>query len=204
VVLRIPRNFIFYLSAHERCTEKLLFRAKMRTAEELDVSSDPDAIRIRRMVGSVQREINRMKGLIRLKSLGPHILYGYLKPRHRIGGYVCDLLAKRSDDTIIILGNIQESWVSLCRNGRIMRCSGKGLSRTLDDISSELSIHKDEVGACENLEDIWKVYYKSQYCPERRNISAFHRRIPKKVLYSAGLEAERNKNGVTLESFFSL
>jgi hypothetical protein len=204
VVLRVPGNFIFYLSAHERCTEKLLFRAKARDAEELDASPDPDAILIRRMVGTVLREINRMKGLVRLKQLGPHILYGYLKPRHRIGAHVCDQLAKRSDNTIIILGNSRESWVSLCRNGRIMRCSGKGLCRTLEDISSGLSIHEDEAGASDNIEKIWRVYYSSQCRPEQRNMPAFHRHIPKMALDSAGLEAERNKNGVTLERFFDI
>jgi hypothetical protein len=204
VVLRVPRNFIFYLSAHEGCTEKLLFRAKTLDAEELDVSSDPDAIMIRRMVGTVLREINRMKGLVRMKPLGPHILYGYLKPRHRIGAHVCDQLAKRSDNTIIILGNSRESWISLCRNGRVMRCSGKGLCRTLEDISSGLSIHKDEAGAGEDIEEIWRVYYSSQYRPEQRNMPAFHRHIPEKALDSASLDAERNKNGVTLKRFFDI
>jgi hypothetical protein len=50
---------------------------------------------------------------------------------------------------------------------------------------------------------MWKAYYASQYCRERKDIEAFHRRMPKKALDSAGLTVESNKNGATLDDFFS-
>ncbi len=202
--MRTPKNFIFYLSAHERCTEKLLFRARMLKAEEIDISTDPGIIQIRRMIRSVLNEINRLKGFTRLKPFGPHILYGYLKPQHRIGAYICDLFSMKFNDTIIILGNSKESWISLCLEGKVMRSVGKGLDSMLYEIKSELSISEEEAEGRENVKEIWKVYYSSQSCPEREDISAFHRRMPKKVLNSAGLEVEQNKNGVTLERFFDI
>ena len=205
--MRTPKNFIFYLSAHDRCTERLLFRAKILRAEEIDISTDPEIIQIRRMIRSVLNEINRLKGFTRLKPFGPHILYGYLKPQHKIGVYVCDQFARKFNNTIIILGNNKGSWISLCLDKRIMRCAGLGLDKSLDEVKLALSNSeedKEEPGGIENIEKIWQVYYSSQFCPERENISAFHRRMPKKVLNSAGLEVEQNKNGVTLDSFFDL
>lgn len=200
--MRTPKNFVFYLSAHERCNEKLLFQAKMLRAEEIDISTDPGIIKIRSMVRSVLNEINRLKGFTRLKPLGPHILYGYLKPQHRIGAYLCDLFAMKFDNAIIILGNSKESWISLFLDGKIMGSVGKGLDKSLGEIKVALSV--SEEGGIENIEKIWKVYYSSQFRPEREDISAFHRRMPKKVLNSAGLEVEQNKNGVTLERFFDI
>lgn len=202
--MRLPNKFVFYLSAHEKCTEKLLCQAKTLRARDIEISSDPEVISIRRMVSSVLNEIHRMRSFVRLKPLGPNILYGYMKPRHRIGAYVCDLFALRSKNTIIILGNSTESWVSLCLDQGILRCHGKGLDRTLDEIKSGLNLSERATDGQESIEEIWKVYYSSQYCPERRNISAFHRRMPKKVLDSAGLEVEQNKNGTTLEDFCDL
>jgi len=179
----------------------------MLGAEDIDVSTDPEIIQIRRMVRSVLNEINRLKGFTRLKPFGPHILYGYIEPQHRIGAYICDLFATKFDNTIVILGNSRESWISLCMDGKILRCAGLVLGKSLDEVKSALSIFEEdeeEAGCMENIEKVWKVYYSSQFCPERENISAFHRRMPKKVLNSAGLEVEQNKNGVTLEKFFSI
>lgn len=204
--MRTPRNFIFYLSVHEHCTERLLCRAKMLSAEEIDTSIDPGIIHIRRMVRSVLNEIHRLKGFSRLKPFGPHILYGYLKPQHKIGAHVTDQFARKFNNTIIVLGNSKESWISLCLDGKIMRFTGKGLDKSLDEIKLVLSTSEDkkEADCRKNIEKIWEVYYSSQFCPERENLSAFHRRMPKKVLNSAGLEVEQNKNGITLDHFFNI
>ncbi len=200
--LNVPENFLFYLSAHEQCTEKLLTKAKDLTAEDLEVSTKPEIIRMRKMVYSVRTEIHRMKGFVRLKPLGAHVLYGYLKPRHKIGSYIAERFAWRNPGVITVLGYASESWISLYLGdeGRILSGHGKGLTESLEEIKSALGCFKDDWGA----EDIWKIYYQSQYCPERRNIEAFHRRMPRKALAAAGSKIEQNKNRKTLEDYFGL
>jgi DNA polymerase len=198
VGLKVPGNFLFYLSCHEDCTERLLARAGGFTARELEILPDPEAVRLRKMVNTVRLEIHRMKGLVRLKPLGDRLLYGYLKPRHRIGGYVCDSFARRNPQIIVVLGNESESWISLFRNCEVLRWKGIGLKETLEEIQPALSGAKVQ----EDIEAVWKVYYQSQYCPERRNIAAFRRRMPKKALASVKLQTEMNDNGVTLDDFF--
>lgn len=199
VVLRVPQNFLRYLEMHENSSERLLNKAKRLTSKEIEISADPDIVRIRKMVYNVITEIHRMRGFVRLKPFGPHVLYGYLKPRHKIGSQVCDIFARRTPNTLILLGNTTESWISISFGDEILSTKGPGLTETMEDIESVLNCSIDEE---QNLEKIWRSYYNSQYSPERRNIMAFHRRMPMQTLNSAGLSLEKNKNGCTLEDFF--
>jgi probable DNA metabolism protein len=204
VGLRVPKDFLFYLSAHEGCTERLLARALDLTAEDVEISPDPEIIQVRKMVYSVQMEIHRMKGFVRLKTIGAHVLCGYLKPSNRIGGYIAEHFARRNPGIIVVLGNGGESWISLFLDGKIINLHNGSIARSLEEIKSALNC--SALNGSEDREDVeavWKTYYASQYCQERRNIKAFHRRMPGKALDSAGLTLEKNKNGVTLDDFVS-
>jgi probable DNA metabolism protein len=200
--LNVPENFLFYLSAHESCTKKLLAEAKNLTAGDLETSPDPKAVRMRKMVYSVRTEIHRMKGFVRLKPLGKHVLYGYLKPRHRTGGYITERFARRSPGVIAVLGHSSESWISIFLDGKMISQQGDSLAKSLKEIESALNCSEDLNRGREDVAAVWETYYASQYSPERRNVAAFHRRMPKEALASAGLILERNKNGVTLDDFF--
>jgi len=196
--LRVPENFLFYLSAHEDCTQRLLARAKGLVAEDLEVSHDAELVRLRKMVSSVQLEVHRMKAFVRLKAFGPHLLYGYLKPRHRIGAHVCDHFARRNPKTIVVLGNGRESWISLCSDGKILRDHTGGIAETLEQLRSNLPCSDERW----DPHDIWRIYIDSQYCPLRKNTAAFRRRMPRRDQDATGLRLVQNKNGVTLDDFF--
>jgi hypothetical protein len=175
-----------------------LCRAEKLTAEDVELSLEPEDVGIRKMIHSVLAEVYRMRAFVRLKPLDNRVLYGYLKPRHKTGGDICRFFARRSPFTIIVLGNSLESWISLCAGGRVLQGNSGSLEQTLEEINGVLGkIEKDR-----DLEEVWKVYYSSQYSPERRNIKAFHRRMPRNALDRAGLELEQNVNGLTLSDFF--
>lgn len=196
--LRIPENFLYYLSMHMGCSEPLLHRAERLTPEDIELSPNPEVVRVRKMVNSVLADIYRMRAFVRLKPLGDRVLYGYLKPKHKTGSDICRFFALRSPYTIIVLGNSLESWISLYAEEILSSSNGRAMEQTLEELSGVLgnAERDNDIGA------IWKVYYSSQYSPERRNLRAFHRRMPRTVLGSACLEVERNKNGLTLEDFF--
>ena len=196
--MRVPENFLSYLSAHEDCTERLLGRAKGLVAEDLEVSHDAELVRLRKMVCSVQAEVHRMKAFVRLRSLGPHLLYGYLKPRHRIGAHVCDHFARRNPKTIVVLGNGSGSWISICFDGKILHDQGRGMAETLEQLRSNLPCSDEGPDA----KSIWRIYIDSQYCPLRKNAAAFRRRMPRRDQDATGLRLVPNKNGVTLDDFF--
>jgi probable DNA metabolism protein len=200
--LRIPDNFLYNLSLHKDCSERLLAMAKSLTPQDLEISVDQEAMRLRKMIYAVMGEVHRMKAFVRLKPFGPQVLYGYLKPRHRIGEYITDHFARRTPGIIVVLGNGSESWISFFRNGRIMRDHGKGMAETLERLSSALDCPADGPNV-ENpgVDDIWRVYYDSQYCPEHRNLTAFRQRMPKKDQNAAGLRVIQNKKGISLDDF---
>lgn len=196
--MRVPENFQIYLSAHRDCSEKLVALTDGLTAEELEISVDAKALRLKRMVKDVMAEVHRMRGFVRLKPLGSRILYGYLKPRHRIGLLIGDHFALRNPEMLVVLGNGFESWTSLSSRGRIVHHHGRALSEALERLEVV-------VGGSENDEDldrIWRIYYNSQYCPKRRNLDAFQKRMPKRDLISCGSTIERGGNEKTLDDFF--
>jgi len=205
--LRVPEDYHYYLSRHQDCNERLLARAGSFTPKDLEISTDPEALRLRKMVSAVMGEVHRMLAFVRLKPLGSQVLYGYLKPRHRIGGHVCDHFARRTPGIIAVLGNGSKSWISLCREGRIMRDHGRGIAETLERLSSALGLPENGPDAGNpdmgdlNVDDLWQVYYDSQYCPEKKNLAAFRQRMPRRDQNAAGLRLVQNKKEVTLEDF---
>jgi len=202
--LKIPDNFLYYLSLHENCNERLLARAGNLTPEVVEVCIHPEVARIKKMVYAVLGETHRMKAFVRLQPLGARVLYGFFKPRHRIGEHVCDTLARRNAGIIVVLGNGSDSWISLCREGRIWRNHSGGMAIALEKLKT--AMHCSEDGPSEDrssVEGLWQVYYDSQYCPERKNPAAFHRHMPRRDQDSAGLRLVQNKRNATLEDFLS-
>jgi hypothetical protein len=205
--MRIPEDFHYYLSRHLDCNERLLARARSFAPKDLEISTDPEAVRLRKMVSAVMGEVYRMKAFVRLKPLGSQVLYGYLKPRHRIGEHVSEHFARRAPGIIAVLGNGNESWISLCRGDRIMRDHGRGMAETLERLRSALGLPEDDPDADNsnisdlNLDDLWQVYYDGQYCQEKKNLTVFHQRMPRRDQDAAGLRMVQNKKEVTLDDF---
>ncbi len=205
--MRIPDNFYYYLSMHKECNERLLARAKSLRAEEIEVPLNLEAVRIKKMVYAVLGEAHRMKAFVRLQPLDSQVLYGFFKPRHAIGEHICDYFARRNAGTIIVLGNGRESWIALCREGRIWQDHGAGMAITLEKLKGVLPCSWDrpsDDGSYEDLskvEDLWQIYYDSQYCPERKNPAAFRRQMPRKDQEAAGLRMVQNKKNATLDRF---
>jgi len=208
--MRVPDDYCRYLAMHAKSNERLLARAKSLNALDLEISASPEAVSLRRMVYAVMSEVHRMKAFVRLRPLGDRVLWGYMKPRHRIGEHTSEHFARRNPGTIIVLGNGSESWTAFFRQGRMMRIHGAGLNETLDRLKSALKISEEERGAdaegaranAQDVDDIWQTYYDSQYCPERKNLQAFRQRMPTRDQEAAGLQLMQKKREMTLEDFW--
>ena len=208
--MRIPEDYSRYMSMHRECNQRLLARIESFTSPlDLEISSDPVAVRLRKMVYAVQVEVHRMKAFVRLKPLGDRVLWGYLKPRHRIGEKISEHFARRNPGIIVVLGNSIESWTAFFWQGRMMRDQGAGLNETLDRLRAALKISEKEAETdpdgrdAEGLDvdDIWQTYYDSQFCPERKNLQTFRQRMPKRDQEAAGLRLVQRKKEMTLEDF---
>jgi probable DNA metabolism protein len=213
--LRVPDSFCYYLAMHKECNERILARAKKLRPEEVETSTDPEAARIKKMVYAVMGESHRMKAFVRLAPLGASVLYGYMKPRHRIGEHICDSFARRNEGTIVVLGNGRESWIALSREGGIWRDKGSGMAETLEKLKLTAALRCCQDGSGEekaaaidcngrdrtDTEDLWQIYYDSQYCPDRKNLAAFKRNMPRRDQEAAGLRLVQNWKNATLDDF---
>ncbi|MCX6675903.1 MAG: DUF4130 domain-containing protein [Methanothrix sp.] len=197
VVMRTPENFLLYLSFHENCSQRQLCMAKDLKPLELEMSCDPEMILLRKMVYAVMSEMHKMEAFVRLKPFESYALYGYLKPKHKIGACACDHFARRNPGTMIMLGNSKESWISLLSGGKIQHDHCGSLPQILDRLKSGMEGRDDS----EKAEEIWKVYYDSQYSSERRNTALFQSRMPKRYLKCAGVGLERNPCDTSLFDF---
>ena len=204
--MRAGRNFLFYLRLHRDCSERLLARAGQVEPADLETSIEREHVRMRKMADEVAGEVHRMKAFVRLTPLGPFILYGFIKPRHRIGEHICEHFARRNAGIIIVLGNGRVSWICLCREGRIWREHGRGLEESLKHLKSALARDnggQNEIGRDDlDVDRLWQTYYDSQNCPERENLTAFHRHMPRRDQEAAGLRLVNKKKNASLEDFF--
>ena len=96
--MRVPDDYCRYLVMHAKSSERLLARTEGLTALDLEVSTSPEAMSLRRMVYAVMSEVHRMKAFVRLRPLGDRVLWGYMKPRHRIGEHTSEHFARRNAD----------------------------------------------------------------------------------------------------------
>lgn len=203
--MRSGSNYLFYLAMHRNFNERLASRAELIRPGELEISLKSEDIRIRKMADEVAGEVRRMKAFIRLSSLGPYILYGFMKPLNRIGEHICDHFARRNDGIIVVLGSGRESWIALCRDGRIWRERGNSLGESLERLKTALQIgddRQDGAGPAEiEVDRLWQAYYDSQYCHERKNLAAFRRHMPRRDQEATGMRLAQNKRNMNLEFF---
>ncbi len=220
-----------YLPAHRDSNDRLMARARTLLPEEVEASTEPEVLRIRRMALAVRGEIHRMRGFIRLASLGDRVLWGRISPHHDVGFEVADFFARRFPGTMIVLGDGRRSWSSLYAEGAILRQEGGGLAATLAEISEimDLRFEGEEDGGCEVSEekggkdqdekevepqhigaeegagtaaaDLWSVYYRSQDEPRKAGRRPFGGRISRRALRSAGLDAEKEGGSMKLQDF---
>ena len=186
-----------YLLMNKNISAILLEKSRKISWHEMNTSAESEILKIRRKVGEVRSEIHRMRGFIRFNSINDKILFGYMKPEHKIGRLVTDIFAKRFQKHIVILGNEHKVWVSYYANNYYKRYED---SRSLNEIIKEVKslIESDnEV----NIAKIWEVYYDSQYIKERENHKLFYKNMPKKHLKSSGNNIELRLNTTTLDKY---
>jgi hypothetical protein len=128
------------LAAHRDSNDRLMARARTLSPEEMEASTDPEVLRIRRMALAVRGEVCRMRGFIRLAPLGDRVLWGRISPHHDIGFEISDFFARRFPGKLIVLGDGRRSWSSLYAGGALLHQEGCGLAATLAEISGIMDL----------------------------------------------------------------
>jgi len=199
--MRTPEGFVVLLAAHRDSDDQLIERARSLTPLEVETSTDPEVLRIRKMVYAVQGEIHRMRGFVRLEPRGRKVLCGRMSPDHEIGFEVADFFAKRFPGTIILLGDEGESWSSLRTEGGFLRYRGDGVASTLEELGRLTDAGADEDDAEADVSDLWEVYYNSQDQPRESGRRPFGGRISRRAERSAEMKTERRRGNKKLGDF---
>ncbi len=196
--MNTPSNYLKYLALHQSCKNVHLAYAAGKSARGIELATDRMGATVRAMVSSVRMEAHMLRGFVRFTSLGEHVLYGYLSPRHDVGPMVTELLAHRYPHYVIVLGNAYRSWLALYNREGYHHASGRGLAATIGLIRGLAGDEESDV----SLEDIWALYYRSQNREERRNLPYFQKNMTKTLQRSARNTIEKNTNGAaTLDPY---
>ena len=224
-------ELLWRLAAHRDSNDRLMGRAKTLSPEEMEGSTDPEVLRIRRMALAVRGEVCRMRGFIRLAPLGDRVLWGRISPHHDVGFEVSDFFARRFPGKLIVLGDGRRSWSSLYAGGLLLHQEGGGLAATLSEISgimdllaqegeeegrqrseekggkdqAETKVEPQHIGAVERpgtaAADLWTVYYQSLDEPRKAGGRRYGGRISKRSIKSAGLDAEKGRGSARPQDF---
>ncbi|MDO9538310.1 MAG: DUF4130 domain-containing protein [Thermoplasmata archaeon] len=194
--MAFPTNFLSLLKLHSKCTDSLVKEVSGLCPREIEFTTDPFRITVRKMVNSVLAENHMMKAFVRLKPQGERILYGYMRPEHDIWQMVGAFFANRFPGTIIVLGNNTRSWISFNDGKNVKHAQGKSLNLTLQEMEARLGQSDSEYP-----ELLWDTYYWSQYRPEAKNTKYFKHNMPEKYTREAGIRAETDSGGTTLDQF---
>ena len=200
-----PTNFMRILKLHEKCNDTILRKASGICPNDVDISMDPEIIKIRKMVNSVLGENHMMKAFVRLKPLGERVLYGYIRPKHDVWLLVSTFFAHRFPDTIIVLGNNTKSWVSIYDGKTLKHSRAKSLASTMKELEEILGKSSEEASARVSssgpVEELWDTYYWSQYRPEAKNTRYFKQNVRQKYMKAVGLHAATDSGLSTLDDF---
>lgn len=174
--IHAPRRFVAMaqVAAHHRegaravYLYRILWRLLHGEPHLLDVATDPDVLVLRRMMNEVTRSAHKAKAFVRFRQVteadvGAHGYVAWHRPDHPILPLVADFFANRFSDGAWAILTPDES---LYFDGRSWTL-GSGQPRAAAPSSDE-------------LEDLWRQYYRATFNPARLMTHAMQSHMPKK------------------------
>jgi DNA polymerase len=173
----VPRDFLSLAQtiAHHRSPDRwaLLYQTLWRLTHDreknlLKISSDPTTARLQKMRKEISRDIHKMHAFVRFKKTGEDPATGreqfmaWFEPDHQIMPLTARFFQKRftAMDWALFTPTGSASW-----NGK--------------DLQLGPGVAKVEVPE-EELDDLWRGYYKSIFNPARLKVKAMQAEMPKK------------------------
>ncbi|MDB4391065.1 TIGR03915 family putative DNA repair protein, partial [Akkermansiaceae bacterium] len=178
---RVTREFlslaetISYHNSHQKWA--LLYRTLWRLTlggetHLLKITTDPDILNLLRMRKEISRDIHKMHAFVRFKKTGEDMksereqFMAWFEPDHRIMPLTAQFFQKRFTgmDWSIFTPTGSASW-----DGKILRL-GPGVDK--------VEVPKEE------LDELWRGYYKSIFNPARLKVKAMQAEMPKKYWHN--------------------
>lgn len=176
--LKVPRSFVdlAHTVSHHASDDrwallyKVLFRCTVGgETHVLSLATDPDVSRLQRMRKAIARDIHKMHAFVRFKLVGEDEETGreqfvaWFEPEHRIMPLTAGFFRKRfaGMDWSIFTPTGSAHW------------NGKTLTHSP-------GVPKQETPTEDQLDDLWRSYYRSIYNPARIKVKAMQAEMPKK------------------------
>ncbi|MCD6461236.1 MAG: DUF4130 domain-containing protein [Thermoplasmata archaeon] len=214
------------LPRHARADRLLVLRVERMDPRDLCHLSAPLARKAYNMARAVAGDAHRSMAFLRLGIYRDTLLWGYIKPVHRVEDMVVRSLRKRYPKHATAVCSPRGVFHAVPggdvhRENLVVQPPSKGrpgaerpsgpLAVLFDRIcetaellgENEETAVRDDSGEEGIWGEIWSEYYQTQYIEDRRNPRLFHRAMPKRYLSSfPGLEAENVPPGnSTLDDF---
>jgi DNA polymerase len=147
---------------------QLAWRLHHGEAQLLELSADPDVVRLRRYAKSVRRDRHKMKAFVRFREVDdgqvqPRYV-AWFEPDHHIVELTAPFFKRR-------FANMR--W-SILTPERCAHWEGSGALWFSDGVDKSAAPDGDR------LEDAWRIYYKSIFNPARLKTSAMRAEMPQK------------------------
>ncbi|MDG6221242.1 MAG: DUF4130 domain-containing protein, partial [Candidatus Thermoplasmatota archaeon] len=178
-----------------------LSAVKNISPDVLEGITTPDARKAYNMAREVAGDCNKTLSYIRLQLFKDRVLWGEVKPRHRVEDLALSFLRKRFP-AFGILMKTQRGSFGVLPDGD---CRHWPSEQKLDCVLSEMaSLIPEKATWWEDKGDgLWDTFYNSQFISSRKNLPLFHKAMPKYYLDNfPGLwvEKRRVENG-TLDEY---
>lgn len=125
-------KYLEYLLAHKNCTEELMKFALDPISEQLDPETDGIEDTINDMISEVKLEVDEIEESIHLAQLDENIYYSFINSEHNIELILAKHLARRFNDRIIIIGNLEFSYITYFKKNKLTELYSSGLLVTLE------------------------------------------------------------------------
>jgi uracil-DNA glycosylase len=171
---RVPRKFLklaqnvscYRDGKHWSILYRMLWRLTHGEAHLLQMATDPDVVTVQRMAQEIGRDVHKMRAFVRFREIvlqDDRCYVAWFEPSHRI---------LRLNTSFFVERFAQMKWAILTPDECV---SWDGMS-----LSFRPGVTKEAAPAEDEVESIWRTYYRSVFNPARVKTSAMLAEMPKK------------------------
>lgn len=163
-------------------------------------------------------ESYKLAAYIRLTPYAEMLLVGSCSPEHNSGDLIANYISKRFRKFVILVFTCENFHIQTERKEikefpKFQRKSEEEITNGLRCFLAErIEERLDEQYLLLDSDDLWEVFYASQYLSQRQNLKLYHRDIPKYMYRKANMKIEedfytkvtdKHKNNQKLDKFLS-
>ena len=171
---------------------------------------------VKKRGNAVISESYKLSAYVRLTPLSEMILFGSCLPEHNTGSMIAEYITKRYHNFLILIFTDKDFHLATERVdiSELPTFSGKTNEEIIEKIRNfAVSIFDDRLDEkylLLNADDLWEVFYETQFLSQRENLKLYHRAIPKYMFNKAGMSIEeeffkkvtnKNKQNTTLDKY---